>query len=59
MTGEVRFLEVNLNCNLWSRKTISMAARQIGWSHRALIETILTESLDRQSLLDRAISLAA
>jgi D-alanine-D-alanine ligase len=58
-TGEVLFLEVNLNCNLWSQKTISMAARQIGWSHRALIETILTESLDRHGLLQKALALAA
>ena len=58
-TGEVQFLEVNLNCNLWSRKTIAMAAAQIGWSHRDLIETILTESLARQGLLVRAFDVAA
>jgi D-alanine-D-alanine ligase len=51
-TGKLSFMEVNLNCNLWSRKTIAMAASQIGWSHAELIETILTESLDRQGLLD-------
>lgn len=58
-TGEVQFLEVNLNCNLWSRKTIAMAAAQIGWSHRDLIETILTESLRRQGLLAREFDVAA
>jgi len=58
-TGEVQFLEVNLNCNLWSQKTISMAARQIGWSHAELIETILTESLERHGLLQKALALAA
>jgi len=58
-TGEVLFLEVNLNCNLWSHKTISMAAQQLGWSHAELIETILTESLDRHGLLQKALSLAA
>jgi D-alanine-D-alanine ligase len=58
-TGEVLFLEVNLNCNLWSQKTISMAAKQIGWSHRALIETILAESLARYGLLQKALALAA
>lgn len=58
-TGEVQFLEVNLNCNLWSRKTIAMAADQIGWSHRDLIETILTESLRRQGLLAREFDVAA
>jgi D-alanine-D-alanine ligase len=58
-TDEVQFLEVNLNCNLWSRKTISMAAQQIGWSHAELIETILTESLERQGLMRRAFDVAA
>jgi D-alanine-D-alanine ligase len=58
-TGQVQFLEVNLNCNLWSRKTISMAAQQMGWSHAQLIETILTESLDRQGLLQKALDVVA
>lgn len=51
-TGRFQFLEVNLNCNLWSRKTISMAARLAGWTHEQLIETILCESLDRNGLLE-------
>ena len=59
MQGAIEFLEVNLNCNLWSRKTISIAARQIGWTHHQLIETILAESLRRHGLLDRALDLAA
>jgi D-alanine-D-alanine ligase len=58
-TGKVLFLEVNLNCNLWSRKTIAMAAAQIGWSHAELIETILCESLQRQGLLQQELTLAA
>jgi D-alanine-D-alanine ligase len=58
-TGEPLFMEVNLNCNLWSRKTISMAARQIGWSHADLIETILAEGLARHGLLERELHLAA
>lgn len=58
-TGEILFLEVNLNCNLWSEETIAMAAAQIGWSHRELIETILTESLGRQGLLARVLDVAA
>lgn len=58
-TGEVQFLEVNLNCNLWSKKTISMAAQQIGWSHAELIETILTESLERQGLIQKAFDVVA
>lgn len=51
-TGRCQFLEVNLNCNLWSRKTISMAARLAGWTHEQLIETILCESLRRNGLMD-------
>ena len=58
-TGDVQFLEVNLNCNLWSRKTIALAAAQIGWSHAELIETILTESLRRQRLPGVALDIAA
>ncbi len=56
-TGRFQFLEVNLNCNLWSRKTISMAARLAGWTHEQLIETILCESLDRHGLIDRFIAM--
>jgi D-alanine-D-alanine ligase len=58
-SGTVEFLEVNLNCNLWSRKTISMAAQQAGWSHAELIETILAEGLRRHGLLDVRVDLAA
>jgi D-alanine-D-alanine ligase len=52
-SGQVQFLEVNLNCNLWSEKTISKAARLAGWSHPELIETILCESLRRNDLLGK------
>lgn len=58
-SGALRFMEVNLNCNLWSRKTIAIAAGQIGWSHAELIETILTESLDRHGLIEGAYARAA
>jgi D-alanine-D-alanine ligase len=51
-TGRFQFLEINLNCNLWSRKTISIAARLAGWTHQQLIETILCESLRRNGLID-------
>ena len=51
-TGEVYFIEVNVNCNLWSRKTIAIAARHVGLTHPELLETILCHSLHRQSLLD-------
>jgi D-alanine-D-alanine ligase len=58
-TGAPLFMEVNLNCNLWSKKTIALAAGQIGWSHRELIETILAEALERHGLLARELTLAA
>ncbi|PZQ65879.1 MAG: phosphoribosylglycinamide synthetase [Phenylobacterium zucineum] len=58
-TGRLWFLEVNLNCNLWSRKSISLGAGLLGWSHGELIETILAESLTRQGLVGRRIDVAA
>lgn len=58
-TGEILFMEVNLNCNLWSQKTIAMAAAQIGWSHTELIETILAESMARYGLVHGTLELAA
>jgi D-alanine-D-alanine ligase len=58
-SGELLFMEVNLNCNLWSRKTIAMAASQIGWSHASLIETILAESMLRQGIFKQSLDLAA
>lgn len=51
-TGTLNFLEVNLNCNLWSRKAFTKAASLLGWSHADLIETILCESLMRQGLVE-------
>lgn len=50
-TGEVTFLEVNLNCNLWSEKVFGRAARLAGLTHSELIETILADSLRRHGLM--------
>jgi D-alanine-D-alanine ligase len=47
-TGEVRLLEVNLNCNLWSEKVFGRAAVAAGFSQADLIETIVAESMLRQ-----------
>lgn len=47
-SGNLRFMEVNLSCNLWSKKTISRAAGTLGVSHEALVETIVAHSLARQ-----------
>ncbi len=57
--GELHFLEVNLNCNLWSEKVFGRSAELLGWSQRDLIETILCESLARQGLVDMRVALAA
>jgi D-alanine-D-alanine ligase len=50
-TGNLRFMEVNLSCNLWSRKTISRSARSLGLAHAELVETIVAHSLKRQGLV--------
>jgi D-alanine-D-alanine ligase len=47
-TGDVRLLEVNLNCNLWSQKLFARSAAAAGFTHAALVETIVAESMTRQ-----------
>ena len=49
--GEVNFLEVNLQANLWSEKVYGRAAKLAGLSQSQLIETILCEGLRRHGLL--------
>lgn len=56
-TGDIRFMEVNLSCNLWSKKTISRSARSIGISHARLVETILAHSLMRQGVVKNVVRL--
>jgi len=51
VSGALRFMEVNLSCNLWSRKTISRSAATLGIDHAALVETIVAHSLARQGLI--------
>ena len=58
-SGKAWFLEVNLNCNLWSKKVFGRSAALLGWTHAELIETILSESFARQGLLEDAHVLAA
>ena len=53
-TGDVNFLEQNLNCNLWSQKVFGKSAELAGWTHNELIETILCEGLLRHGLIDSA-----
>lgn len=49
--GEVQFLEVNLNANLWSQKVYGRSATRAGLSQAQLIETILAASLKRHGLI--------
>lgn len=49
-SGEINFIEINLNCNLWSEKVMAKAAAEAGFSHAQLLETILSESMRRQGL---------
>ena len=51
-TGTVNLLEVNLQCNLWSKKVYGRSAELMGWSHVELIETIVASSLLRQGLME-------
>jgi D-alanine-D-alanine ligase len=50
-SGTVRFLEVNLQANLWSQKVYGRSAALAGLSQAQLIETILHEGLRRHGLL--------
>ncbi|MEO0974381.1 MAG: phosphoribosylglycinamide synthetase, partial [Pseudomonadota bacterium] len=58
-TQQIYFIEMNVNCNLWSQKTIASVAAQIGVSHGELIETIVCHSLCRQGVIARCAALAA
>ncbi len=58
-TGDVQFLEVNLNCNLWSQKLFVKSAQLMCWTHYMMIETIVSESLSRQGLMHEAQRQAA
>jgi D-alanine-D-alanine ligase len=50
-TGEVNFIEINLNCNLWSEKVVAKSAAAAGFSHAQLLETIIAEGLKRNGLI--------
>lgn len=50
-TGDVNFIEINLNCNLWSEKVMAKAAAHAGFSHADLLETLLAESWRRNALI--------
>ena len=50
-TGDINFIEINLNCNLWSEKVMAKAAAEAGFSHADLLETLLAESWRRNGLI--------
>ncbi|MBB4633638.1 phosphoribosylglycinamide synthetase [Sphingosinicella soli] len=50
----VWFMEVNLSCNLWSKKSISRSAATLGIEHHELVESIVAHSLWRQGLITAA-----
>lgn len=50
--GELNFLEVNLQCNLWSKKVFGRSALLAGLNQSQLIETILCEGLRRHGLVE-------
>ena len=53
-TESVWFMEVNLSCNLWSKKSISRSAATLGIEHQELVESIVAHSLWRQGLITAA-----
>ena len=50
-TGDLNFIEINLNCNLWSEKVMAQAAKRAGFSHGDLLETILAEAMRRNAVI--------
>jgi D-alanine-D-alanine ligase len=51
-TGEINFLEVNLQCNIWSQRVIGRAAVIAGISYPELLETILAGAMARQGVIE-------
>jgi D-alanine-D-alanine ligase len=36
-SGEITFLELNLNCNLWSKKVFGVSAKMMGWTQELAV----------------------
>ncbi len=53
-TGESAFIELNMSCNLWSKKTVANSWMSMGYTYPELVETILTHSLLRQGVIEDA-----
>jgi D-alanine-D-alanine ligase len=58
-SGAASFMEVNLSCNLWSRKTISRSAATLGIDHDMLVESIVAGSMKRQRVRSGMLEVAA
>jgi D-alanine-D-alanine ligase len=58
-SGDASFMEVNLSCNLWSRKTISRSAATLGIDHDMLVESIVAGSMKRQRVHSGRLEVAA
>ncbi|WP_425409730.1 phosphoribosylglycinamide synthetase [Hyphococcus sp.] len=50
-TDTLNFIEINLSCNLWSKKATAISAATIGVTHPQLLETLLCHSLRRQGVV--------
>ena len=59
VSGMASFMEVNLSCNLWSRKTISRSAATLGIDHDMLVESIVAGSMKRQRVRSGVLEVAA
>ena len=50
-TDTLNFIEINLSCNLWSKKASSVSAQTLGISHEDFVETLIVHSLRRHGLV--------
>ena len=48
---ELNFIEINLSCNLWSKKASAISAATIGVTHPQMLETLLVHSMLRQNVV--------
>lgn len=53
-TNALNFLEINLSCNLWSKKAVPFSARGAGVEYPELIETLVCHSMLRQNVITEA-----
>lgn len=50
-TDTLNFIEINLSCNLWSKKASSVSAQTLGITHNQFVETLMVHSLRRHGLV--------